>query len=319
MSTLDENIEIESLISNFRTINLRNEHKASITNEKREKLRILCQNVKSINDPYKKEYFKYILHKDKIDILILTETWEEPNCLYGIERTFSKFKTIKSTGTMESHKGKGIAVIIGYPLAQHVISYTCIQGRLIRIILRHRKKHAISLYAIQAPTAPYGAGAEETFQFNKQLVLLLNEDRSKGRRNIICGDLNSYPDKNFDYTGPGNGQSPSRIISSLQFYGLIDIYRVFNPQEVVATFRNNIVSTRLDQFWISPQVVGDVKGTKIMPFEDTVSDHSTIILEVLWPYKKCKSTKFEKTIWNNKDEKKRVQWPMAAEKMCKTH
>lgn len=296
-------------------INEKNE--LHVKHNNKEKVRILCQNVKSINDSYKKEYFKNILSKKKVDILILTETWEEPGKPYGIERTFPNCKTIKSCGKKDSYKGKGIAVVIQYPLAQHVFSFKSIAGRLIRIVFKYRKKHAISLYAIQAPTAPYGAGSEETCQINDQIRQFLNEDMSERRRVVFCGDLNSYADRTLDYTGSTNGQSPSRIILSLQSFGLLDIYRTLNPELIATTFRSSTVASRLDQFWVSPQLFSQIGEAKIWPFEETISDHSAIFLELTWNHKKQKSKKFEKTIWNNKNEEKLSKWSELAEEFCK--
>lgn len=49
----------------------------------------------------------------------------------------------------ENHKGQGVAVIIRYPLAQNIINYNIIDGRIIRILFKRRKKSPISIYAIQ--------------------------------------------------------------------------------------------------------------------------------------------------------------------------
>lgn len=279
-------------------------------------IKILCQNVRSINDELKKQYFKFIKQEKKIDILILTETWEESNRQYGIEKSFPLCKTIKSTGTQLTHKGNGIAVIIDYPLAQHVVSYTSIPGRLIRIILKYKKRHSIALYAIQAPTAPYGAGAEETNQLNGSIIQLINDDVRERRRIIFCGDLNSYAERCLDYIGPGNGQTPSAIINSLLNFGLIDIFRALYPEVIATTFQSNNVSSRLDQFWISPQLVSQTIKAEIWPCDNSISDHSAILLKLNWNNKRCKSSKFQKTIWNNENQEKLSKWAEAASDLC---
>ena len=52
---------------------------------------------------------------------------------FGIDKYFSHCKTIVARPTEICHRGKGIAVIINYPLAQNIISYIAIRGRVINL------------------------------------------------------------------------------------------------------------------------------------------------------------------------------------------
>ena len=279
-------------------------------------INILCQNVRSINDSFKKDYFYHYMNSQKIDILILTETWECESLKYGIERSFPHCKTIKSCGDITNYKGRGIAAIITYPLAQHIISYRSLHGRVLRIIFKHKKKNELSLWAVQAPTAPYGGGQKETLQLNEIINQMLNEDFLKRRRVIICGDINSYPSRIIDYCGTCSGQEPSKLVENFEAHGLIDVYRNFNPNKAEFTFKSNTVLSRLDHFWVSPQLMSSIRKSEILSFNELISDHAAISLRLFWQHKRLYSNKQKKTAWNNNDELKIEKWSHDAQYYC---
>ena len=286
------------------------------SSDKKKSVRIYSQNVKSINDNVKKEFMINTFVRKKIDILVLTETWEHPDEKYGCKNLIVGTKTITASGTSEEYKGQGVAVIVKYPLAQNVIQYNIICGRVIRILFKRRKQTPIALYAMQAPTAPYGAGYQQTIDICKQIDKLIIEDTKKSHGIIICGDMNSYSDKLTDYQGNGPGQSPSALIKLFCKFELVDIFRVINPIDKTFTFRNTIMQSRLDHFWLSSNIIKCVKKTSIGEFTDIISDHAPIFLDIEWKSKKFPSSKFTKTIWNNKHEQKIQEWSQLANSFC---
>ena len=298
---------------NEKILSKKNQKKNHYENET---LKIVAQNIRSIKDPYKKEYCHHLMNKENIDVLILTETWEENNCKNGIERTFTNCKTIVARGNIDENRGQGLACIIRYPLAQQVQSFRSIRGRVLNLVLKRKKKSILSIYAIQAPTAPYGAGKTETIQLAKDLRKMLNADLANGNKIIVVGDLNSYPNRTIDYKGNASGHEPSDIIVELKNMGLVDVFRIFYCYNEEFTFKTGNMASRLDHFWISPQLVKQVENTSIMPFEETVSDHAAILLNLNWKYKKSPSQLHDRTFWNNKFEDKVLLWSSQAERIC---
>lgn len=146
--------------------------------------------------------------------------------------------------------------------------------------------------------------------------MMLREDCRKGYEVIFCGDMNSYEDKTLDYSGNNSGQSPSALINLFLKFELTDIFRLVNPTEEFFTFKSTSMQSRLDQFWISPNLIKYVKKTSIGEFVDIISDHAPITLVIEWKNKKQPSSKFSKTIWNNKQEEKIQQWSENASKFC---
>ena len=57
-------------------------------------------------------------------------------------------------------------------------------------------------------------------------------------------------------------------------FSLVDVFRALYPARRLFTFSAQGVSTRLDRFYVSSAVVGQVKSSSIIPC--TITDHSII-------------------------------------------
>lgn len=290
------------------TINLKNSKNANIDTkhftQPNVTLKIFVQNIRSINEEHKKQYVTDIMNRHDPDILALTETWECESLKFGIEKYFPHHKTIIARATENCYKGQGIAVIIKYPLAQNIMSFKTIRGRVINLIIKKRKKNPISLYFFQAPTAPYGIGYEETLELSLLIRKLFLKDLINGRDIIVSGDINSYPDKLIDYDGDNLGQNPSKLIQLLQEFEMTDIYRLMYQDQQIFTFCNKRVKSRLDHFWLSQRLLKTVIKTSVWDIDNVISDHAMVTLEINWRHKKSKSIQFEKTHWSNKNLEK---------------
>ena len=165
------------------------------------------------------------------------------------------------------------------------------------------KKHKeTSIYFIQAPTAPYREGAAETDKMSNSLQEMLESDIGCDREIVLGGDINSYPDRSIDYDGEHGGQTPSKLIMTLQNCNLIDIMRMKN-EEPFYTFSGNNMNSRLDQYWVSSDIASKTIFThayKIIPF---ISDHAAIEMVISWPrIRKVIQTPKNHVRWNSKNE-----------------
>ena len=258
-------------------------------------LNLYCQNVKSINCPLKKEYFKNLIQEEKLDILILTKTWESDATQFGSEKLCRNMKVLTARGKKDTYKGQGITVFVKYPLAQHIVECTKHNGRFLRIIFRHKKKRPLALYTLQCPTAPYNEGAPETKELTKLLQKWICKDLNNGYNILIAGDINSYSNSEIDYQGTSVGQKPSLIIQLFERNNMTDIYRLFNPDSKIFTFKSTKATSRLDNYWVSSGFIKDIVETKIDEFNSNISDHAGIYLKCYWKHKAVKSLKFDKT------------------------
>lgn len=161
----------------------------------------------------------------------------------------------------KGNRGNGIIVLVKYPIANHITKYRKIEGRILNLVLRMKRHKELSLYFIQAPTAPYGVGSEETRYLKSKIQEMIEADINVNREIIIGGDCNSYPDAESDYIGLANGQVPSELIVLFQSYGFIDMIRIQNDQPFY-TFQGINMRARLDQYWVSPNMALQVVETR---------------------------------------------------------
>ena len=89
-----------------------------------------------------------------------------------------------------------------------------------------------------------------------------------------------------------------------------------NPNSPATTFKSTISSSRLDYFWISPDLVKNVHETKIDNFNSEISDHAGISIIFQWKHKALPSLKYEKTWWNNRKQSEISNFSQLANLFC---
>ena len=252
------------------------------------------QNIRGANAEWKSKFIVNEVSQSNGDIFAFSETNTTAKLIKSLKCQIKNAKMFQCC--KESGLGKGIIVFVKYPLAKAILNLWTLDGRIINIVLQGKKKKNLSIYAIQAPTAPYSDSKEETRVIADKLAVRISNDIMTRRSFILFGDTNSYPNSNLDYRGPTGGQNPSEIIETLEGTGLIDIFRHQNAEKLSFSFKNGIMEARLDQYWISPELCPSILDTSIEPIEASISDHSCISLAMTWktPKPACNEMK---TFW----------------------
>jgi len=180
-------------------------------------------------------------------------------------------------GTTES---KGIATLIPKSLCAHVNNV--IRDREGRFLLLDVLLNDVN-YVLLNTYAPTKDKRILQLSFLDNLSDILKEYVDK--RIIWAGDLNTYLQPDIDKYG-GVQETPSdyalRLIGLMEFYDVIDIWRVRNPDKRMFTWRNRtkagIVQSRIDYILVSASISYAVKKTDIVP--GIRSDHSMLIITV---------------------------------------
>ena len=185
-------------------------------------------------------------------------------------------KVIFSHGTSHS---KGVAILFKGSLdfkIEHVVPDS--QGRFIFIkgIFFGEK---IILANIYSPT-------RDKVRLQCEFFSELDHEMSKLSHNkyswLLGGDFNIVMNMDLDYMGcrtSMNTKSRDMVISILDKYNLVDIWRKKNPNKKQFTFRqkNPVVLSRLDYLFISSKLENDVKKCEILV--SITPDHSGVSLQ----------------------------------------
>ena len=224
-------------------------------------IKILSINVHGLRDPRKCSKVATWLSGREEMIFFLQETYfAEPSDLRYLEslwrgKIFSSFGTNHSRGVLTLFKDS-------LPLNSHHTTSDN-DGRWINVVaeINNSKLQLFNIYA------PCPVGERATF-----FDLLPSHIRG-GLPTIIGGDFNCIEDLYLDKLG-GDTQPGKTALNSLRAltssFSLVDIFRSMNPSAQVFTWTNSNVSSRLDKFLISPDILANSTHADItiFPFSD---------------------------------------------------
>lgn len=275
--------------------------------QKKNIIKIATQNIRGFSEE-KQDIILNDIKYDDNEIISFTEISLSPKNEKLMISKFKNFCKVFTSSKQEAYKGNGIVAFVKYPLANRITSFRKIEGRILNIILRMKGHKEISMYFIQAPTAPYRDGAAETEYLAGKLKEMFETDICNQREILLGGDCNSYPDKTIDYEGNQDGQEPSKLIKIFLDAGLIDIMRLKYDEPFFTFIGNNMVS-RLDQYWVSADIASKTVQTCALKIEPYLSDHSVIEIGVNWPHRKKLIIKPINSLkWDNKNEAAMKSW-----------
>jgi len=127
--------------------------------------------------------------------------------------------------------------------------------------------------------------------FYEHFLKYITELRERGEKVIFCGDVNTAH-KEIDLARPKENEQVSgfleverRWIDKLVKNGFVDTYRMFNKEKIGYSWwsqrggaRKRNVGWRIDYFFVSEEIRGNVKAAFILP-EVTGSDHCPVGIE----------------------------------------
>ncbi len=253
------------------------------------KLKILSWNVNGLRAVYKKGFLDW-LSKDNPDILCLQETKlkedQIPTELKSIPSYYSYF-------TSGDKKGYGGVALI---TREKPLSLSCTlgidgfndEGRA--IVADYGSFLLFNVYF------PNGKASKERLQYKLKFydlfLDLIDGLKAKGRRIIVCGDLNTAH-KEIDIARPKQNEKISGFLpverawmDKLVEHDFLDTFRIFHPEggnyswwDLKTGARERNVGWRIDYFFVSENLKDHVKSAFIMK-EVVGSDHCPVGIEL---------------------------------------
>ena len=256
----------------------------------RNKLRLLSWNVNGIRAVYKKGFVDWFL-KENPDILCLQETKAHPDQLTDDLLYINGYKSYFSSSIVK----KGYSGVAIYTKQEPVkveqgfgIPKFDDEGRI--IIADYKSFVLINIYY------PNGKASEERLQYKMDFYdafLKYAENlKSKGKKIIICGDVNTAH-KEIDLARPKENSKISGFLpmerewlDKFFSHGYLDTFRMFNDEpeqyswwNMVTRARDRNVGWRIDYFFVSDNFKKNIKNAFILQ-EVMGSDHCPVGVEL---------------------------------------
>lgn len=253
------------------------------------KLRLLSWNVNGIRAAQKKGFLNW-LEKESPDILCIQETKAHIEQLTSDLINPDGYKTFWSSGERKGYSGVATftkteqkKIDCGFGIKKYDS-----EGR---ILITHFKDFI--LFNIYFPN---GQRDNERLKyklgFYDEFLKFANKLKEKGEKLIICGDVNTAhkeidlarPKENINTSGflPVEREWMDKFVEN----GYIDTFREFNKEggnytywDPITRARERNVGWRIDYFFISPNLLKNLKKAFIMP-NIMGSDHCPLGIEI---------------------------------------
>lgn len=251
--------------------------------------RLLSWNVNGLRAVLKKDFLKWFL-KESPDVLCLqeikaTRAQLPPDVLNlpGYHLTLSSAERPGYSGVATFSKDKPVAVNTGCGVKH----FDC-EGRVIETDFPE-----FTLFNIYFPNGKMGPDRlKYKMDFYEHYLQYFMKLRKKGRKLVICGDVNTAhkeidlarPKENAKISGflPIEREWMDRLVSK----GFLDTFRVFDQSpakytwwDVISGARARNVGWRIDYFFISDDLRPNLKEAFILP-EVMGSDHCPVGIEL---------------------------------------
>ncbi|MEK7148464.1 MAG: exodeoxyribonuclease III [Patescibacteria group bacterium] len=254
-------------------------------------MKLISWNVNGLRAIHKKGNFADIIKKD-FDILCFQETKVEAEQLTEEVRTPRGYHAYFS----HSKKRKGYSGVAVYTKTKPEkveegmgVKDMDQEGRL--IVLYYPDFVLLNCYF------PNGGGGPERLkyklEFYDHFLKFIEKLRKRGKKIIICGDVNTAHEA-VDLARPKENEKSTGFlpeerawIDELIYHGYMDIYRHLHPHvrdaytywDIKSSARDRNVGWRIDYFFISSDLLPRVKKVTIMS-DFLGSDHCPIVLEL---------------------------------------
>lgn len=252
-------------------------------------MKIYSWNVNGLRAVAKKGFSEW-LDKEQPDILCLQETKAAPEQLEDSLRNPTGYSGYFSSAQKKGYSGvatysKQKPLNIEYGLG---IEKFDSEGRV--LITDHKDFLLFNVYF------PNGKKDQERLnykmEFYEAILKYFDSLKKKGKKIVICGDVNTAH-KEIDLARPKENEKVSGFlpierawIDKLISHGYIDTFREFSKEpnqytwwDLVTRARDRNVGWRIDYFFVSDNLRGNLKKAWIMP-DVMGSDHCPIGLEL---------------------------------------
>ena len=253
------------------------------------KYKLLSWNVNGIRASEKKGFLNWLL-KENPDILCVQETKAHIEQLSKELVNPDGYKTFFSSGEKKGYSGVATYTKIEPKKTESGFGIKKFDGE--GRILIHEYKDFI-LFNIYFPN---GARSQERLDykmdFYDEFLKHVNKLKDKGEKIIICGDVNTAHTE-IDLARPKENQGTSGFLPIERKWmdkflscGYIDTFRHFVKEggnytywDPVTRARDRNVGWRIDYFFVSPNLLKNLKSAFIMP-DVMGSDHCPLGIEI---------------------------------------
>ncbi len=254
------------------------------------KLKLLSWNVNGIRAAQKKGLLEWLL-KESPGILCVQETKAHIEQLNKELINPNGYKTYWSSGEKKGYSGVAIFTKtepVNIETGFGVKKFDC-EGRI--LISDYKDFVLFNIYF------PNGQRDEERLKyklgFYDEFLKYVEKLKAKGRKVIICGDVNTAH-KEIDLARPKENENSSGFLpierkwmDKFTEHGYIDTFRHFHDEggnytywDQITRARERNVGWRIDYFFITADLLKNLKSAFIMP-EVMGSDHCPLGIEVV--------------------------------------
>ena len=233
-------------------------------------------NVNGLRDTYKRKTVLTHIKTELKGIIMLQETH---TCIQ-IEKSWSDLTGAKCYFSHGKTDSRGVAVLITPDTDIKVKKVTPdVHGRFILLETEYEGTDLI-LLNVYSPTKDK---RKEQLLFIEQISNLLEEHLDK--RIVLAGDQNICLQPELDKKGGANekeSESRVKLTSLIEYYDLVDIWRIRNPDTHKFTWRGKtrggLVQSRIDYFLVSASIADLVQSVDIT--HGICSDHSMLCMSL---------------------------------------
>ncbi len=251
-------------------------------------IKILSWNVNGLRAVHKKGFIDWVV-KAEPDILCLQETKAHEEQLTDELKNIDSYASYFSSGERKGYSGvaiytkeKPISIKKGFGDKKFDN-----EGRI--LIAEYPDFILFNIYY------PNGKASAERLQFEMEFYDVFldyaNKLKKKGKKLIICGDVNTAH-KEIDIARPKENSTVSGFLPEERAWidkflssGYVDTFRMFNQEpnnytwwDMVTRARERNVGWRIDYFFVSDNAKTDIKDAFILP-DVMGSDHCPIGIE----------------------------------------
>ena len=230
-------------------------------------LKISSLNTRGLNEPTKLKCLLQYTIDNNYSIFGLSETK-----IKNSSQIYYKSKHFITNWSSNETSKAGVALIINNELYKHHYKTTTFNGYIISAFFKFKPKTTLCVTQIYIP--------HDTT--NKQLTLnklkeLIQQNQSNNYIHIIMGDFNSTPNPKIDILSTLITKKQKKQINKKLYkllYNYSDSFRTLYPHKINFTYEGPTQKSRIDQIWISNNIIDNLLNTEIIPTNSEFkSDH----------------------------------------------
>ena len=197
-------------------------------------------------------------------------------------KDLGNFRSFWSSASPDKLKGSGVGLLIHRNIEQHIGKIERFNEYLMCAYIFFKKCKLLIIVAYIPPSDETCA----TMVIGKiQEIVNKNE---KTWQIVIMGDFNRIPNKLLDKSSQTTNLKRCSLFTWMEKKSFVNAFRRLNPRARKYTWSNGHTSTRIDQIWLSENLMSKALKADIIEMGTvTGSDHELPIVEILLDRSNC--------------------------------